>query len=131
MHDALSSAGITPSDVDLVVAHGTGTELNDPAEATALQSVLAAGGPGPLVTAVKGAIGHTSGASPLHSLDVALRCLAGGQVPPVVGLREALPEAQGLRLVTGRAVAAAPKLAQVDAFGFGGVNAITLVEVAP
>ena len=82
----------------------------------------------PLVTAVKGSIGHLSGAAALANLDLALRCLAGAPVPPVVGLRRPIDEAADLRLVldgpsdwTGGAV-------QLNAFGFGGVNAVSLVS---
>ena len=49
----------SPGEVDSVVAHGTGTALNDPVEAALIRRYFG-GGPGPLVTAVKGAIGHTS-----------------------------------------------------------------------
>ncbi|HKT00936.1 MAG TPA: beta-ketoacyl synthase N-terminal-like domain-containing protein [Rugosimonospora sp.] len=124
MTGALERAGRLPEDVDLVLAHGTGTALNDPVEATALRTILGT----PVVAAIKGAIGHTSGASALHSLAVAIRCLRDGVAPPVVGLREPIPEADGLRLVVGQPVRAAARLAQVDAFGFGGVNAVTLLE---
>jgi 3-oxoacyl-[acyl-carrier-protein] synthase II len=123
---AYERGGRTPDDVDLVVAHGTGTALNDPTEAAVLSGTV---GSGPLVTAVKGAVGHTSGHAALFNVDVALRCLATGLVPPVVGLRTPMPEAAALRLVTGRPVRGEPRLAQVNAFGFGGVNAITLLEV--
>ncbi|GIJ79594.1 3-oxoacyl-[acyl-carrier-protein] synthase II [Micromonospora phaseoli] len=127
MRDALTRGGRNPSEVDLVVAHGTGTALNDPAECEAIRQVLVAGGADPLVTAVKGATGHTSGAAALVNLDVAQRCLAAGRVPPVVGLRRPLPEGTGLRFAT-TTTGYAPRLVQCDAFGFGGVNAVTLVE---
>ncbi|WP_432050103.1 beta-ketoacyl synthase N-terminal-like domain-containing protein [Verrucosispora sp. NA02020] len=127
MRDALARAGREPAEVDLVVAHGTGTALNDPAECEALRQVLVSGGADPLVTAVKGATGHTSGAAALVNLDVARRCLAEGRVPPVVGLRRPLPEGTGLRFPT-EATAHPARLVQSDAFGFGGVNAVTLVE---
>lgn len=127
MRDALARAGRRPEDVDLVVAHGTGTALNDPAEAAATGAVL--GQPcRALVTAAKGAVGHTSGAAALFNLDIALRAMATGIVPPVVGLGRVLPEGDGLQFVRERAVAADVRLAQVHAFGFGGVNAVTLVE---
>jgi 3-oxoacyl-[acyl-carrier-protein] synthase II len=131
MRDGLARAGRRPPEVDLVVGHGTGTVLNDATEARALRQVLLAPGGSPWVTAVKGAVGHTSGASALISLDVAIRCLATGQVPPVVGLSEPLPEAGGLRLVRGAPVRARTRLAQVDSFGFGGVNAVSFVEAVP
>lgn len=127
MTDAYERAGVDPSAADLVVAHGTGTALNDPAECEALRKVLVSAGADPLVTAVKGAIGHTSGSAALVNVDVALRCLARGAVPPVTGLRQVLPEGAGLRFVTGGPVPLRAGLVQVNAFGFGGVNAVTLV----
>ena len=127
MADAYARAGRDPAQVDLVVAHGTGTRLNDALESELLLGTV---GVGPLVTAVKGAVGHMSGAAALVSLDVALRCLATGMVPPVTGLERILDEGRGLRFVAGAPAAAAVRLAQVDAFGFGGVNAVSLVEAA-
>lgn len=128
MEDALARADRRPSDVDVVVGHGTGTALNDVTESQAIQRVLVDRGAAPWVTGVKGALGHTSGASALMSLDVAIRCLVDGQVPPIVGLREPLPEAHELRLVQGAPVRCAARIAQVNSFGFGGVNAVTLIE---
>lgn len=128
MADALDRAGRPPSAVDVVVSHGTGTVLNDATEARAIREVLVDRGGRPWITGVKGALGHTSGTSALVSLDVAIRCLAAGLVPPVVGLDRPLPEARGLRLVRTTAVRCDARTAQVNAFGFGGVNAVTLVE---
>jgi 3-oxoacyl-[acyl-carrier-protein] synthase II len=125
--DALERSGRSAADVDVVLAHGTGTALNDPTEAAVLTEVFAGADPGPLVTAVKGAVGHTSGASPLTGLALAVHGLREQRVPPVVGLREPLAEAAGLRLVRGAARSAPVRLVQVDAFGFGGVNAVSLV----
>jgi len=128
MRDAYDRAGRDPSTVDLVVAHGTGTALNDPAECEALRKVVLGAGGEPLVTAVKGSVGHTSGAAALVNVDVAVRCLADGVVPPVAGLRDVLDEGAGLRFVLGEPVPMRPSLAQVNAFGFGGVNAVSLLE---
>jgi 3-oxoacyl-[acyl-carrier-protein] synthase II len=126
MTDALARAGRDPGDVGLVVAHGTGTALNDPAESTALRDVLA--GADPLITAVKGAVGHTSGAAALVNADVALRCLANRTVPPIAGLRTVLPEGAGLSFVRDAPAGLHAGIAQVNAFGFGGVNAVSLIE---
>jgi 3-oxoacyl-[acyl-carrier-protein] synthase II len=128
--DALARAGRMPADVDLVVTHGTGTALNDPTEAAVLVREFAGRQRLPLVTGLKGALGHTSGSAALMSVDVALRCLASGIVPPIVGLREPIPEAAVLPCVTGAPRRAPLRLAQVNAFGFGGVNAVTLLEAA-
>ncbi|MFD0900339.1 beta-ketoacyl synthase N-terminal-like domain-containing protein [Actinomadura sediminis] len=128
MRDAFERSGREPADVGVVVAHGTGTALNDPAECLALHEEVAGPGGGPLVTAVKGAVGHTSGAAALINLDVGVRVLAHGAAPPVVGLRRVLEEGEGLRFVRGEPARCAPGLVQLNAFGFGGVNAVTLLE---
>ncbi|MEU8122606.1 beta-ketoacyl synthase N-terminal-like domain-containing protein [Spirillospora sp. NPDC049024] len=124
MRDAFDRAGRRPAEVGLVVAHGTGTALNDPAECRALRDL----GCAPLVTAVKGAVGHTSGAAALVNLDVAVRCLEEGAVPPVVGLRTVLDEGADVRFVQDGPAALPSGLVQLNAFGFGGVNAVTLLE---
>jgi 3-oxoacyl-[acyl-carrier-protein] synthase II len=114
--------------VDLVVAHGTGTALNDPMEASVLRAVFGDTDRAPLVTAIKGGIGHTSGVAALHSLAIAAESMRRGLIPSVVGLREPLPDAKRLRLVRDTPVSARPTIAMINAFGFGGVNAVTLLE---
>ncbi|WP_232544130.1 beta-ketoacyl synthase N-terminal-like domain-containing protein [Streptomyces buecherae] len=130
MREAHQRAGIEPGEVDLVVAHGTSTALNDPTEATALTELFADVAPAdaPAVTGIKGAIGHTSGGAALMSVLVACQAMRQGTVPPVTGLRTAIPEAEKLALVIGEPLAARPRIAQINAFGFGGVNAVTIVE---
>jgi len=127
---AHEQAGVTPADIDLVLLHGTGTTLNDAAEAAALTDVFGPAAGRPLLTAVKSMTGHTSGGSGLLGVVVAARALATGWVPPTVGLREPMPEAAAFRLVRDTAQEADLRLAQVDAFGFGGVNAVAVLERA-
>lgn len=125
VREAHRRAGIGPSDVDLVIAHGTATALNDPTEAAVLTEVF--GADGPLVTGLKGSLGHTSGGAALMGVLVALEALRTGLVPATVGLVTPIEEAAALRLVTGAPARAPLAVAQVDAFGFGGVNAVALV----
>lgn len=129
MADAYQRAGLSPADIGLVLAHGTGTALNDPTEARVLAGLFADVHRPPLVTAIKGAIGHTSGGAGLMSLLVAVEALRYGTVPPVTGLRMQIAEAATLDLVIGRPTSTDAHVAQVNAFGFGGVNAVCLVEV--
>jgi 3-oxoacyl-[acyl-carrier-protein] synthase II len=130
MTDGLRRAGRAARDVDVVFTHGTGTGLNDPAEVAAMRTVLHDNGADPWLTGVKGVVGHTSGASALTTLDIALRSLSAGLVPPVGGLRSPLPEGADLRFVRGSAVVWAARTVQVNSFGFGGVNAVTILEAA-
>lgn len=128
MRDAHTRAGVTPGDIDLVIAHGTATALNDPIEASALIEVF--GPHGPRVTGIKGAIGHTSGGAALMSLQVALSAMREWAVPPTVGLRRPIPEAKPLRLVYRDLMPAQLRITQVNSFGFGGVNAVAIVSGA-
>jgi len=155
-------AGVKPYDIDLVMLHGTGTLRNDEAEAAAVAAVFDADVDRPLMTAIKSMTGHTSGASGLLALIVALRSLATGRVPPTLGLDNPVEEATLFRFApgdtpggtTGAASGDAPggttgaasgdvpgrplggftgglSLAQVNAFGFGGLNAVAIAEVEP
>lgn len=128
MRQAHVRAGVQAEDIGLVVAHGTSTGLNDPTEAAALLEVFGTGRPP--VTAIKGAIGHTSGAAALMSVLIALTAMRAGTVPPVVGLRSPMTGADKLNLVYGAPLKAGLRLAQINAFGFGGVNAVTIVEAS-
>lgn len=131
VRDAHARAGIKPGDVDLVMLHGTGTLLNDEAEAWAVSEVFGEHAGRPLMTAVKSMTGHTSGASGLIGLVMALRVLAEGRVPPTVGLVDPVEETAELRFVRGAAQSTPLSVAQVNAFGFGGVNAVAIVERTP
>ena len=65
---ALRAAGVGPAEVDLVVAHGTGTEANDTMEAALYESLVGQA----RVVATKGIHGHTHGASGILELIVAV-----------------------------------------------------------
>ncbi|MFC5147829.1 beta-ketoacyl-[acyl-carrier-protein] synthase family protein [Streptomyces aureoversilis] len=134
VRDAHRRAGVSPEDIDLVMLHGSGTPKNDSTEAGVLSQIFGPGtghrGGGPLMTAIKSMTGHTLGGSGLLSLVVAALAFRQGTVPPVLGLADPVEEAAGLRLVQDTAAAAGIGLAQVDAFGFGGINAAAIVEAA-
>jgi 3-oxoacyl-[acyl-carrier-protein] synthase II len=72
--------------------------------------------------------GHTSGGSGLYSLAMAVQSLDDGAVPGLPGLGTLTGAATGLRF-TGRTVTVQdPRVAQVNAFGFGGLNAVAMLE---
>lgn len=130
MEESYARAGQPPGEIDLVIAHGTGTVLNDSTESAALARLFAAAGTRPTVTGIKGALGHTSGAAALMSVDVAIRAMRTGLVPPVIGLTHVAGDCSDLEYATGTATRQAPRRVQVDAFGFGGVNTVMLLEAA-
>ena len=91
MERSLSDGGLTAGDIGLINAHGSGTLLNDATE----QTVFAAMFPGsnrPLVFATKGNFGHSLGATGTLEAIALILALRTGQVPPVVGLEQPIPE---------------------------------------
>ncbi|MEU3142935.1 MULTISPECIES: beta-ketoacyl synthase N-terminal-like domain-containing protein [unclassified Streptomyces] len=130
VHEAHRRAGVRPADIDLVMLHGTGTPLNDEAESSALGTVFAGLALSPYMTAIKSMTGHTAGASGLHSLVAAVDVMRTGTIPPTVYLDDPVDAVAGFRLVRGGAVRPEEplRLAQIDSFGFGGLNAVAVVE---
>jgi 3-oxoacyl-(acyl-carrier-protein) synthase len=130
IREAHERAGLGPEDIDLVMLHGSGTQLNDAAEATALAEVFGGVGTGPLMTAIKSMTGHTLGGSGLLSLIMATLSLQRGVVPPILTLADPIAEAADIRLARRKTVAAGLARAEVNAFGFGGINAVAILERA-
>jgi 3-oxoacyl-[acyl-carrier-protein] synthase II len=123
MEAALVDAGIAPSEVMHVNAHGTSTPLNDAAEAAAVAKVF--GGGAVPVTSTKGVTGHMIGAAGAVEAVASLLAAARGEVPPTAN-HARLGEGLEVDIVAGaaRAVAGGPVVS--NSFGFGGHNA-TLV----
>ncbi|GHC68364.1 beta-ketoacyl synthase N-terminal-like domain-containing protein [Streptomyces flavofungini] len=130
IEEAHERASVAPDDIDLVIVHGSGTLQSDLAEAVALRDVFKAAEPGPLVTAVKGGMGHVSGGAGLLNVVVALAAIRTRTLPAISGLTDPIEEAQELRIVTGRPATGAFGTAQVHAVGMGGINAVAIVEGA-
>ncbi|MEU5365821.1 beta-ketoacyl synthase N-terminal-like domain-containing protein [Streptomyces sp. NPDC005925] len=130
IRDAHARAGVKPDDVDLVMLHGTGTPLNDEVEVRAMREVFAEHEGVPLVTAIKSMTGHTAGSAGVLSLVTALMAMASGRIPPVTELDEPTEDVSAMRLVHTTATRAEVRLAQVNGFGFGGLNAVAIVEAA-
>jgi 3-oxoacyl-[acyl-carrier-protein] synthase II len=121
MELAIASAGLQPSDIGHINAHGTSTPLNDAAEAQAVNKVF--GSPGPIVTSTKGVTGHALGAAgAIEAVALALS-IQRGLVPPTRGTDVASldPECTiDLVLQDARPWTPAPALS--NSFGFGGHN---------
>lgn len=128
--DAHRRANVAPADIDLIMAHGTGTKLNDQAEALAIKQVFGASAERVLLSGIKSMTGHTSGASGLVGVAAAIEAMRQERVPPTVGFSTPMPEAEGLDIVVGQARQAQMRFAQVNAFGFGGLNAVIILEKA-
>lgn len=82
MREALAMAGKHADDVDHVNAHGTGTRLNDTAEANAIQTVLGRHVP---TVSTKAYTGHTLGAAAALELAFSACAIEEGWIPPAIG----------------------------------------------
>jgi 3-oxoacyl-[acyl-carrier-protein] synthase II len=128
MRRALADAGVTPEEIDALVAHATATVHGDVAEARALRTVF---GPSPLlaVTAPKAALGHGLGAAGAFGVLVAALALRDQTLPATRGLDPDTVDPECVfDHVTGRPRAAVLRALLVNAAGFGGQNAAVVLR---
>jgi 3-oxoacyl-[acyl-carrier-protein] synthase II len=121
---AHASAGVQPSQVDYICAHGTGTRVNDQIESAAIAQVF--GTQPPPVSSIKSMIGHTMGAA---SAIAAIGCAVGIHhrfIPPTIGFAEPDPDCVA-DCVPNYARDAELRVVQNNAFAFGGNNAILML----
>ncbi|GGK48870.1 non-ribosomal peptide synthetase [Salinarimonas ramus] len=135
---ALADATIAPDAVGYVETHGTGTDLGDPIELTALAEALGESARRPLLGALKSNIGHLEAAAGIAGLIKAALVVSNGTIPPNRNLDTPNPKlaAALARLEPARAEAPWPperarRIAGVSSFGFGGANAHVVVEGEP
>lgn len=127
MRLALKDAGARPEDTDLVVAHGTGTPLNDTAETLAIKQALGARAREIPVTAPKSMVGHLIGAAGALAALVGVLAIRDRRVPPTINLDHPDPSCD-LDYVPRTARAGTVRLALANAFGFGGQNCVVAVR---
>jgi 3-oxoacyl-[acyl-carrier-protein] synthase II len=128
MRQALKEAGLDPSQVGYINAHGTGTAVGDVVETRAIHQVFGAAAGSVAVSSTKALTGHLMGASGALEMVVALSALESGIVPPTAHLTNPDPEcdldyvAEGARHI--------PNLDVVmnNSFGFGGNNAVIIAR---
>jgi 3-oxoacyl-[acyl-carrier-protein] synthase II len=92
LQQALDDAGLKAGDLGYLNAHGTGTRMNDAAEAAALHHVLGTHAADVPISSTKAVTGHTFGAAAAIEAVIALECLRRGVVPPTAGCLEVDPD---------------------------------------
>ncbi len=137
--DALSQAGVPPSDIDYLEAHGAGSALGDPIEVQAAAAVYGRGREKDrplLIGSVKTNIGHLESAAGIASLIKVVLAMRHGVIPKHLHFRDPNPHLDWDRLPV-KVVSEAtdwprrpdrPLRAGVSAFGISGTNAHVVVE---
>ena len=138
IEEALSRAGILPSEVDYVEAHGTGTEVGDPIEINATAAVYGKGRAADnpiLVGSVKTNIGHLEPTAGIAGLVKTVLSMKRGVIPKHLHFENPNPNMDWDRLplrVTSEATdwplsGERPPIAGVNSFGWSGTNAHVIV----
>jgi 3-oxoacyl-[acyl-carrier-protein] synthase II len=119
---ALKRAGVSPSDIDYVNAHGTSTPLGDEIELGALTRLVGDAAPGIAMSSTKSATGHLLGAAGAIEAIFSTLAIRDGMIPPTINLDNPSVET-AIDLVPHTARAKPVKVAVSNSFGFGGTNA--------
>jgi len=122
---AVKNAGLKPADIDVIYAHGTGTELNDIGETRALKRVFGEGIYDTKITSIKSMVGHALGAAGAQSAVAAVRSLQEGIIPPTINYTP--DPAIDIPIVGNTAQEVNARYAIVNAFGFGGQNVVAVI----
>ena len=127
---ALADGGVLADEIDFVNAHGTGTPLNDLAEARAMRHVFGRRAAEVPVTSTKALIGHLLGSAGAVEAVVTVLGLARREVHPMPAVGESDPEI-GLRLVLGAPLELPRATAALSTnLAFGGANAALVFRAA-
>lgn len=131
MRGALRDAGLAPEAIGYVNAHGTGTGLNDPAEARAVRDVFGAHAARLPISSVKPVLGHTIAAAGAFEVAACLAAIARDRIPPtssLTSLDAVDAECRGLDHVLQGGRAGCPDLLMTNNYGFGGQNASLILQ---
>jgi 3-oxoacyl-[acyl-carrier-protein] synthase II len=122
MSAAIRRAGISPSDIDYINAHGTSTPLGDEIELKAVERLIGNAAGNIAMSSTKSSIGHLLGAAGAVEAIFCLLALRDGVVPPTLNLDNP-SVATSIDLVPHKARERAVEIALSNSFGFGGTNA--------
>ncbi len=129
MRDALRDAGLEPSDIDYINAHGTSTPLGDVAEIKALEGVFGDLLPSINISSTKSMHGHLLGATGAVEALACVMAITRGVIPPTINCRERDPEINpALNLTLDEAQHREVRATLSNTFGFGGHNATLILR---
>jgi 3-oxoacyl-[acyl-carrier-protein] synthase II len=122
MRAALKRAGLEPSDLDYINAHGTSTPLGDEIELKAIERLLGDHAANISMSSTKSAVGHLLGAAGALEAIFTILAIRDGIAPPTLNLDNPSIETK-IDLVPHKARKRRIDVALSNSFGFGGTNA--------
>lgn len=116
---ALEDAGLEPSAIGYINAHGTGTAQGDVAESQATQQVFGGGVP---ISSLKSYMGHTLGACGALEAWISIEMMREGWFAPTINLDGVDPQCAALDYIAGEGRALRCDHVMSNNFAFGGIN---------
>jgi 3-oxoacyl-[acyl-carrier-protein] synthase II len=126
MKNAVRDAGIKPTDIGYVNAHGTSTPIGDALEAHAIRNFF--GDHKVAVSSTKSMTGHLLGGAGGLEAGVTVLALRDQILPPTINLENQDPDTAGMDFVPNHARKAPIEYAMSNSFGFGGTNGALLFK---
>ena len=127
MKVALRSAGLNPTDISYINAHGTSTPQGDVCETEAIKTVFGEHAKKIAVSSTKGATGHMLGAAGAVELVICIQAMQHSAAPPTINLDNSDPECD-LDYVPHKARELPVNAILNNSFGFGGHNACVVAK---
>jgi 3-oxoacyl-[acyl-carrier-protein] synthase II len=127
MKIALKDAGLTPSQIGYINAHGTSTKMNDANETIAIKKVFGDAARKVMVSSTKSMTGHMLGAAGGVETAFCALALARGVIPPTINYTTPDPECD-LDYVPNTAREVRVDHVITNSFGFGGTNACLVLS---
>jgi 3-oxoacyl-[acyl-carrier-protein] synthase II len=119
MQLALEDAGLQPSDIGYINAHGTATQQGDIAESQATLQVF---GPDTPISSLKSYTGHTLGACGALEAWISIEMMREGWFAPTLNLEQIDPQCAPLDYIVGEGRAIDCDYVMSNNFAFGGIN---------
>lgn len=127
MKNAIAEAGLTPSDISYINAHGTGTPANDKMETNAVKTAFGDVAYKVAISSTKSMTGHLLGAAGAVEVIFSALAMQGGFVPPTINYKEADPECD-LDCTPNKVRYMPVNSVLSNSLGFGGHNASLVLK---
>jgi 3-oxoacyl-[acyl-carrier-protein] synthase II len=121
MRAALKDAGIAPTDVDYIIAHGTSTPMNDLNETLAVKAVFGEHAYNLVMGSTKSMTGHLLGAAGAVEAVIITKVINENVIPPTINFSEADPSCD-LNYAHNGKIDREVNIVASNSFGFGGHN---------